>query len=74
MSRTAIQLAGNTSSIFQAWSNLKRQAGGHNGLSVFRPTILRNCFPEHARKALSCNATCLNLQRTANSGRGAGQK
>lgn len=34
MSRTATQLAGNASSIFQAWLDLKQQAGGHAHTSI----------------------------------------
>lgn len=33
MSRTATQLAGNASSIYQAWLDLKQQAGGHTHTS-----------------------------------------
>lgn len=42
MSRTATQLAGNASSIFQAWLDLKQQAGHEGKTSVNRNAASSN--------------------------------
>ncbi|MCL7942451.1 hypothetical protein [Marinobacter sp. ATCH36] len=54
MSRTAIQLAGNTSSIFQAWLDLKQHTSANQRRMAHKEATSSNRQQRHENSASRC--------------------